>query len=155
VVWSFKEWYRKNKAEFNRNRRAKYRENPNVREKAQRSALTTYRARRRRMVQVDRRTIVDANGQRFFSVGRIAKLIGRQIETVRYYHRLGIIPDPTYFDSRGWRLYTRGQAILVRRAFVRLADENDSEVTSLDDVRRILSEEWEAAVGGVCGEEGQ
>jgi DNA-binding transcriptional MerR regulator len=39
--------------------------------------------------------------------------------TVREYHNTGIIPQPTHFDTRGWRLYTPEQVALARDLFAK------------------------------------
>lgn len=142
MTWSYKEWYRQNKEKVNAKRRKKYDEDAAFREKTQTRALEGYHAKRKTMAPTDRRTVVDEQGERFFSIGRIARLIGRQIESVRKYHRMGILPDPTYFDARGWRLYTRQQALLIRQVFRRFQEQTDVEVRTLADVRRVLHERW-------------
>ena len=50
--------------------------------------------------------------------GRLAALTGVSIETVRYYHRIGLLPEPPRNGS-GYRQYTAddvGRLLFVRRA---------------------------------------
>jgi len=53
-----------------------------------------------------------------FSIGKIAKATGSNVQTVRYYEKLGLMPDPWRNDS-GQRRYT--QSDLQRLAFIRHA----------------------------------
>ena len=67
------------------------------------------------------------------SIGRLAKQSGVNIETIRYYERIGILPEPTRSEG-GYRLYRPDDAERLR--FVRRARDLG---LSLDDVRRLLS----------------
>jgi len=148
----FTDWYDRNKEELNAKRRKKYAENAQFRKKTQDKARESYRKNRRVTNPADRRTVVDESGERYFSIGRVARLIGRQPESVRKLHRMGVLPDPVYYDSRGWRLYNRAQALLIRQVFRRLEDKADTDVKSLADVREVLHAEWHTTTGGEGGE---
>lgn len=140
--FSYKDWYRRNRHSLNERRREKYNTNPAYRARIRRQAQESYAAKRN-PVPVDRRTIVDKTGRKYWSIGRIARLINRKVLTVRQYHKTGVLPQPTYFDSRGWRLYTPSQAALLRMVFRRLDDPNDTTVQSLADVTDLVIERWD------------
>ena len=143
---TFQDWWNENKARKNAERRTTYRDNPVVRESRKAQALAHYRTKVRRERPIDRRSVVTEDGVRFMSIGRLARLIGRQIDSVRRYERTGVIPEPLYFDTRGWRLYTVSQAMLMRRVFRRFENKEDMEVKTLNDVAALLHVDWHTEV---------
>lgn len=142
MTWDPKEHYEQNKDEISKKRRERYKTDPVYRQKRQSKALKYYDTRVKRSIPIDRRTILTEDGTRLMSIGRVARLIGRTIDSIRHYHKDGIIPEPLFFDSRGWRLYTPKQAMLLRGAFRRLDDEEDWRVRTLKDVSRLVTAEW-------------
>ncbi len=113
--------------------------------------MRRYRTVVRRERPIDRRTIVTEDGARFVSIGRVSRMIGRETASIRRYHRMGVIPQPLFFDRRGWRLYSVDQVMLLRRVFRRLENPEDQEVRNLMHVRNLLQTEW-AEGGGANGE---
>ncbi len=80
---------------------------------------------------------------RTMRIGALSRRTGVHIETIRYYERIGIMPEPGR-SAGGSRLYDRAQ--LKRLGFVRRSRELGF---SLDDIRRLL----DLADGGrPCGE---
>jgi len=67
-----------------------------------------------------------------FTIGALSKRTGVNIETIRFYERVGILPRPPR-SAGGHRIY--GQDQLMRLGFVRRSREL---VFSLDDVRGLL-----------------
>lgn len=65
-------------------------------------------------------------------IGELAKKVGVSIQTVRFYERQGLLPDPGRKES-GYRVY--GEKDLRRLAFIRHAKELGF---SLDEIRDIL-----------------
>ena len=65
-------------------------------------------------------------------IGELAKRSGCQVETVRYYERLGLLPRPER-TAGNYRVYD--EAHLERLRFIRNCRAIDM---SLDDVRRLL-----------------
>jgi MerR family mercuric resistance operon transcriptional regulator len=76
-----------------------------------------------------RKMITNARG---FTIGRLAKAAGRNLETVRYYERIGLIAKPAR-TSGGQRSYSGEDARHL--AFVRRARELGF---SIDDIRALL-----------------
>ena len=67
-----------------------------------------------------------------YAIGDLARQTGTKVETIRWYERDGIMPEPVR-TAGGHRLYT--QAHLDRLAFIRHARELGF---ALDDVRGLL-----------------
>jgi MerR family mercuric resistance operon transcriptional regulator len=66
------------------------------------------------------------------TIGALSKRIGVNIETIRFYERVGILPRPPR-SAGGHRIY--GQDLLMRLGFVRRSRELGF---SLDEVRGLL-----------------
>jgi MerR family transcriptional regulator, mercuric resistance operon regulatory protein len=66
------------------------------------------------------------------SIGELSRLTGVNIETIRYYERIGVMPVPPRTEG-GQRIY--GEDHLKRLAFVRRSRELGF---SLDEVRALL-----------------
>ena len=67
-----------------------------------------------------------------FSIGELAKATGTKAETVRYYERIGLLPEPAR-TSGNYRAYSRPH--LERLSFIRRARDLGF---SLDQVRALL-----------------
>lgn len=140
MAWDFDEWYEENKERLSRERKLKYRSNKEYREKRKAASRDYYDRTKRRLRPVDRFSVSNKRGERFVTIGRVAALINRHVETVRGYHRRGVIPNPTVFDSRGWRLYTQEQLNLMVSAFHRL---DGGDLGSLAEVAQALARGWQ------------
>ena len=123
-------------------RRERYRKDPTYRKGARKQSKEYYHKHVKRYVPLDR-TIIKDGDKKFFSIGKLSLLINRKVQTIRAYHRRGIIPTPSHFDRRGWRLWNRDQALLLRRVFKIFDNKNDASVRTLRDVRKMLHAEWE------------
>lgn len=71
----------------------------------------------------------DASG---LTRGELAQATGCNIETIRYYEKTGLLPDPPRTDA-GYRIYTR--ALVARLRFILRARELGF---SMDDIRGFL-----------------
>src|SRR5882757_9941547 len=69
----------------------------------------------------------------FISIGILSKRSGVNVETIRYYERIGLLPSPPR-SAGGYRVYSSTHA--ERLQFVRRARDLG---LSLDEVRRLLS----------------
>lgn len=67
------------------------------------------------------------------TIGRLAKLTGVNLETIRYYERIGLMPAPLRTEG-GHRVYDRGH--IKRLGFIRRSRELGF---SLDEIRALLS----------------
>lgn len=77
------------------------------------------------------RAITDARANQF-PIGGLSKLTGVNIETIRYYERVGMLPIPPRTHS-GRRIYGRAQVQVL--AFIRRGRELGF---SLDEIRALL-----------------
>lgn len=144
MAFNYKDWYEKNKVRLSEKRKKDYKEKPAVRKAARKRASNYYKSHKKVMDPVDRMVVKTADGYKFFSIGKVARAINRKLDTVRRYHAKGVIPEPKYYDSRGWRLYTREQALLLQKAFKNLDTE---KFKSLGEVSEYLTERWEETNG--------
>jgi MerR family transcriptional regulator, mercuric resistance operon regulatory protein len=64
-----------------------------------------------------------------YSIGQLAKAADVNVETIRYYERLGLVMRPTKPDQ-GYRIYT--QAILDRVRFIKRAQELGFTLKEID-----------------------
>jgi DNA-binding transcriptional MerR regulator len=81
------------------------------------------------------------DGTRLLSIGKLGEVINRKPDTIRTYHRNGVIPELKHFDSRGWRLYTFYQARLLQRAFTAF---EAGKYKSLAEVAEFIHKEWDS-----------
>lgn len=78
-----------------------------------------------------------------FTIGKLSKASGVNIETIRYYERIGLLPEPPRSES-GYRQYAAQHLQVLR--FIRRGRELGF---SLDDIRNLLALQ---AGGLACGE---
>lgn len=69
----------------------------------------------------------------WLKIGELAKQTGSQVETIRYYERQGLLPEPTRSEGN-YRLY--GPAHVERLQFIRHCRSLDM---SLEEIRSLLS----------------
>lgn len=135
-----KNYYHQHKKRISDRRKLKYRTDQKYRKQQIERSIRSYRLRYAKRVPADR-TVVRAieTGEKYFSISKLAKHIGRGVQTIRWYHKLGVIPEPKHTDLRGWRLYTKEEVLLIQRAF-RAFDKR--EIRSLKDVGKTIQEGW-------------
>ncbi|HZZ91539.1 MAG TPA: MerR family transcriptional regulator [Usitatibacter sp.] len=71
--------------------------------------------------------------QQGMTIGRLAKAAGVHVETIRYYQRIGLIPEPQK-PQGGHRRYA--PAVMERITFIRRAQQLGF---SLEEVKKLLS----------------
>lgn len=119
----FQEWYDENRDDLNARRRERYAKDEAYREKVQRWNRDA-RARRRKAAEKEekkakRAVKIQTSGQwktvevevdgvkvRMFTIGALAKAIGKGISTIRVWERNGVLPETPYRSKKGDRLYT-------------------------------------------------
>lgn len=131
-----KKYYKDHKLKLRKEKKARYKEDNSYREGVRDRALKRYYATKSDTT-ADRTIIVSEKG-RFVTIGKIGLLIKRTPGNIRTLHDKGVIPTPTMWDARGWRLYTRVQAILLYGAFRKL----NSEDYTMADVSIFLKKHW-------------
>jgi hypothetical protein len=120
-------------------RRERYHRDTPYRKKLKKNFRRYYRNHLQKDVAVDRREIVDGQGRKFLSIGKVADLINRKPETLRKYHNDSFLPTPKFYDTRGWRLYSKPQAELLMTAF-KLFD--NGKLKSLTEVGIYVRKGW-------------
>ncbi|OPX14301.1 MerR family transcriptional regulator, partial [Gordonia sp. i37] len=71
-------------------------------------------------------------------IGQVARLAGVSTRTIRYYHRLGLLPEPPR-DSNGYRSYALDDVVALLR-IRRLTALG----LALDEIREVLAEDGAA-----------
>ncbi len=79
-----------------------------------------------------------------FSIGQLARRAGCRVETVHYYERTGLMPEPPR-SRGGHRVY--GLSHLKRLSFIRRCRELGFAIDSIRDMLRLIDEP-----GHFCGE---
>lgn len=133
-----KRYYRDNRAELLADRRRRYREDATYRGRIKQQARSHYHQRR----NAKKESAVVAVERKLFPISKLAKAVKRKVETVRDYHKKGILQDSYYRDSRGWRMYTRDQILALSQIFSAFDNPDNFEIVSLDDVAKKVKEVW-------------
>jgi hypothetical protein len=141
MTWDYKEWYKRGGGRQIAKRRKKRREtDEQYRERISRESRQSYHRRTADTPKYYGKRSVDENGNLLFSVGNVAKSIGKSVITVRKYCEKGIIQEPRHRSSRNWRMFTEGQYILIKKAFQLYGE---GKFLSLTDVGNYLESNWE------------
>lgn len=141
--WDYKDWYKENKKKLSKKRKRRYRDDRQYREECKKRARGYYNSNKKMMQPKDRFRIRSADNKIYFTIGRVASMINRTIGRIREYHKSGMIPQPLYFDRRGWRLYTMKQVTLMQDAF----EGVDRGGWSWEALKKYLEDNWEDGDG--------
>lgn len=116
----FSKWYAENKERVNRRRRRKYHQDPKYRRKVLQQSRD-YRETLRSMPQVKMPRFqkplereVDGGKIQLFSVGAFSQFLGRSVQSINHWEKLGVLPKTPYRDNRGFRYYTRPMMAAVK-----------------------------------------
>lgn len=119
----FKEWYEDNGDDLNARRRNRYKTDPAYRRKVQewnRRAREKRNKERAVEKKAERKAVkmatsgswktveieVDGVKMRMFTIGALAKALGKGISTIRVWERFGVLPETPYRSNKGDRLYS-------------------------------------------------
>lgn len=147
-----KDYYEEHKSVILNNRKRRYDSDASVRNKAKQHSIQQYLKKKKRNPPTDRRVIINADGKLFYTIGKVAKALGKSVHTIRCYHReretkyntqAQVIPDPTHTDQRGYRLYTQYQMSLLKKIFKAF---DDGRIATLAEVNTILKKFWKRKV---------
>ena len=131
MTFDFKSYYEKNKEKILAERRERYATDKKYREEAKRRSREY---EERTHVSSDPTIIHDKEGREYYTISHVSKAIGKDVTTVRQYHVDGVIPLPTAFNTRGWRLYTFKQLRLLKIMFDRHEDN--------ETIKKELKKRW-------------
>ena len=132
----YDQWYEECGDELNARRRRRYASDPAYREKVldwsrgareakrkqtgeERKRITQFR----KMVQSEstwKAVDVEVDGRtvKMFTVGALARALGRSVSTIRVWERSGVIPETPYRSDRGDRLYPMSAVEKIRDVLV-------------------------------------
>jgi DNA-binding transcriptional MerR regulator len=116
-------WYADNGEDLNDRRRKRYKNDPEYRAKVQewnRRAREKRKEDRDREKKARRRAVkmtstgawktveieVDGVKRRMFTIGALAKALGKGVSTIRVWERMGVLPETPYRSGKGDRLYS-------------------------------------------------
>lgn len=119
----FQEWYEENRDDLNVRRRERYANDKAYRDKVQKWNKDARHRRRKSAEREERKakravklqtsgqwkTVeveVDGVKVRMFTIGALAKAIGKGISTIRVWERNGVLPETPHRSNKGDRLYT-------------------------------------------------
>lgn len=74
-----------------------------------------------------------------FTIGALSKLTGVNIETIRYYEKIGLLPPPPRTEGRH-RLYDRG--LTQRLQFVQRSRELGFSIPEIKALLRLVDQGW-------------
>ena len=124
MKWTFKDWYKVNRAELNKKRRKKYATDPVYRKAAQDSV------KKSRVSAMKKREELKANT---YSMAEVGKLVGRSPQTIKIWEDKGYIPAVA---SKGKvRRYTLHMVQLIALIAEALNKENDVPVSVIQQVK--------------------
>ena len=131
------EYYRKNREQILAKRKRRYRSDNAYREAILARRRTARRRQReeKRAAGLDDRRVIRTDRTTYVSIGRLAGMINRQVQTIRNYHREGVLPEPLAHDSRGWRLYTVSQATMMAQLFRQYDSDTIDRQQLIDQIR--------------------
>ncbi len=117
-------YYERNKDAILRKRKKRYRKDKDYRERLRESARDGYARRREESgkevyqfgVPVRGSSIVQKDGQFYYSAAYAAKRAGVSQQTIRRWEKESVIPSPVKEEGgRGWRWFTPYQVVLLKR----------------------------------------
>jgi hypothetical protein len=142
MAWDYKKWYKENREELLKKRKAKYRKNKKYRAKVIEASKEWYHtsplSKKNTQESKPRQRFPRRNGD-LHSIGTVSEAINRSIQTIRDYHRTGVIPKPKHTDKRNWRLYTDYQMDLLEKTFRQF---DAGKLKNLKQVSIALAKNW-------------
>lgn len=142
----FAEYYAKNKKRMSAERKRRYKQDPEYRERAL-QASRDYRERQRdddggvrirlpRYQKPITATVGDGSKIALFSVGAFAVYLGRSVQAVTHWEKAGVLPQTPYRNSRGFRFYTADMMAAVKKAVGSRRRLAATDSTMSDGIRR-------------------
>ena len=110
------EYYRNNKARILSLKAKRYKESEENRTYHRRKSNEWYHRNKVLVGSRDRSIVRTEGGQRLYSIRYAAEAFGISIPYFRDFIRKGLIPEASYTASGKWRMYTKDQLRLLKRA---------------------------------------
>jgi len=134
-----KGYYEENRKLISDLRKIRYQTDPGYREKIKRRSRSRYRKRLKSPNKKIGYTIKVVNNTTLFSVKYVLGVINKSRDFLDVWEETGHIPESTYIDTRGWRLYSHGQIDLLDIAI----GMYDKKEWNKEQVREFLTASWE------------
>lgn len=138
----WREWWKRNKADQNRQRREKWRTDPKFRESQMQRVVT--RNTLLKAMRAEERTTVNHDGrkEKIYYLYQMDPIVNRDVFTLRRWRNQGarIIPKALYYDRRGRGMYCDSQVKFIA-ALLKMVD-NDEVFLSYRFMGQTLSEVW-------------
>lgn len=133
---TFTDWYSENREILAKKRKLKYRINKDFRQNMKDRSKNYYD---RKLKKDHPRTIMILKGKKYLTIGGLAKIIRRNEQTIREYHKDGILPETGRGNDRGWRIYSIPRARVIKKAFDMFGKE---DLKNLKEVGEYIHERW-------------
>ena len=111
----YSNYYQKNKKKIKAHRRDRYKKSEAVRE-YQKEHTGAWRKTQNKGERSNRTVMLSENGEHLFTARYACAAFGYSEQHFRTLCLRGVIPNASYRDSRGWRLYTADQIALLKKA---------------------------------------
>lgn len=136
-----KQYYDDNKQTISELRKIKYHTDPAYREKVKARARKHYRKKLKPKDADDKigYTVKVVDGVSLYSMKYALAIMKKSRDFLLSWESTGHIPNSTYTDARGWRLYTEYQITLLEMAI----GKYDERVWNKEQVREFLTTNWE------------
>lgn len=108
-------YYQKNKKKILAHRRTRYSKSEAVR-KYQREQTGAWKKTQSKGEKVNRTVMLSESGEHLFTARYACAAFGYSEQHFRTLCLRGVIPNASYRDARGWRLYTADQIALLKKA---------------------------------------
>jgi len=129
---SFKDWYEKNGGELNKSRRDRYKTDPAYREEVLQRNRDARRLKRESTLTERKESLaakgvttrplwktvevmVDGKTVTAFTIGALARSLGRSVQAIRLWERQGIIPEAPIRNVKGDRFYPLDSIEAIRK----------------------------------------
>lgn len=109
-------YYQKNKKKIKAQRRGRYNKSEAVRKYHSEQTETWRKENKNKGERSNRTVMLSKNGEHLFTARYACAAFGYSEGYFRTLCLRGVIPNASYRDSRGWRLYTADQIALLKRA---------------------------------------
>jgi DNA-binding transcriptional MerR regulator len=148
--FSFKNWYAEHGGRLNKDRRKRYRDDPDYRKRV--LAMNRTSRERRRKEQAEQRraereasklkprplpfktveaTVTTEDGEevqaKLFTIGALARTVGCSVQAIRLWEKQGVLPPTELRNSKGDRLYTAQQVEMIYELMKQQGRLNEAE----------------------------
>ena len=142
----FKQYYEENKDKIAEQRRDRYHNNPDYRNRTRLCNTMSHakRARTKREKAMASGRLpgkhYDDLGNQLYTISDVSEMVGKAVFTLRKYHEDGILPE-TIKAPRGWRLYSHDQIKWLQHMLAKCTPEGQ-DYANLECFRKNIHMVW-------------